>query len=248
MTTGPPHGVGAGARRLWPAWSVETESLVAMIADKTSYLDPSARESWTMISGWLTAAQLDNPSEIGLLCETGWRLALPETATRAWVGLRPAITQVFESRSTRPPFASEVSAFIEALRAPAVAFCAVRAAGRPTAFESTTVAAKPSAPERPALVAALDRIRAQSDAPIFLPVLVAAMLYSTTSRDAVRIVEAVDEILRQPGMLSTFGRRRARWVAYQLPHGWMTAEEVARYLREHLIDADRTNDPFRVED
>jgi len=222
--------------------------LTAIIADETSYLDPSARKCWTMICSWLRAARLDDERELGLLCETAWRLKLPETATRSWVGLRPAITQLFESRSERPPFASELSVFVQAIRAPAVAFCALRAPGRPGAFGSTGMAATPTPRERPALVAALDRIRVQADAPVFLPVLTVAMLYSTSSSDAVRIVGTVDDILCQPGMLSTLGRRRARWIAYQWPSGWMTAGEVDRYLREHLIGADRTNDPLRVED
>jgi hypothetical protein len=221
---------------------------MAIIADETSYLDPSARESWTMISAWLRAARLDDEREMGLLCETAWRLQLPQTVTRSWVGLRPAITQLFECRPKRQPFASELSVFIQALRAPAVAFCALRAPERPDAFESTGVAAKPTPLERPSLVAALDHIRAQAEAPVFLPVLTVAMLYSTSSNDAVRIVGTVDDILCQPGMLSTLGRRRARWIAYQLASGWMTAGEVARYLLEHLFDADRTNDPLRVED
>ena len=223
---------------------MENQSLNTIVAKNPLGVDGSARGDWNAIRSYLAGAGLEADIELALLCETAWRLRRLDSATSAWQGTEHAIEQVFETGRALQPARSPLSLFICGVRHYVPMFCDLRAPERPDAFQWLGLGPLELSP----LITAATHIRARPDSPVFLPVLAVAELRSNVSSGSCDIFNTVDEILVEPGMLRDLDRRRARWVANQLMRGWMNASEVARYLRENLIDSPRTRDPLRITD
>jgi hypothetical protein len=178
----------------------------------------------------LARVGLDREPEWQLLYETVWRLT-DRDATSTWPGCAHHVATVASGSSDWIPNAARCD-LSERAHSMLPAFCDVRAPRHLEAFTQLAV----SRAQRKQLVRVSQLILSRRDAPTVAPLLVAARSrFIQDAESYVEVLDACDEALAVPRLLSERDRRQVRWLAIQVHGLWLTAGEATRHLRERLV-------------